>query len=149
MSGDHGASPQPCPPLFGLLPVAFLPPHASSGSPFTDTSPHLTTPRLQKILAESPPPARLDIQLPVISDDFKFQVWRKMFRALMPGTGQGLLWVYVCNCMVDGRPQPHTERFHNPGREDYRRRCPLPLYPCTLETCAKRKNFETMGFTGG
>uniref|UniRef100_G1PYR0 Uncharacterized protein n=1 Tax=Myotis lucifugus TaxID=59463 RepID=G1PYR0_MYOLU len=41
-------------------------------------------PRLQKILAESPPPARLDIQLPVISDDFKFQVWRKMFRALMP-----------------------------------------------------------------
>ncbi|EHB14283.1 Tripartite motif-containing protein 72 [Heterocephalus glaber] len=49
-----------------------------------DTSLHLRTPRLQKILAESPPPARLDIQLPVISDDFKFQVWRKMFRALMP-----------------------------------------------------------------
>ncbi|XP_027983248.2 tripartite motif-containing protein 72 [Eptesicus fuscus] len=44
----------------------------------------LVTSRLQKILAESPPPARLDIQLPVISDDFKFQVWRKMFRALMP-----------------------------------------------------------------
>uniref|UniRef100_A0A2K6DJR2 Tripartite motif-containing protein 72 n=1 Tax=Macaca nemestrina TaxID=9545 RepID=A0A2K6DJR2_MACNE len=44
----------------------------------------LPTPRLQKILAESPPPARLDIQLPIISDDFKFQVWRKMFRALMP-----------------------------------------------------------------
>ncbi|XP_043836673.1 tripartite motif-containing protein 72 [Dromiciops gliroides] len=40
--------------------------------------------RLQKILAESPPAARLDIQLPIISDDFKFQVWRKMFRALMP-----------------------------------------------------------------
>uniref|UniRef100_A0A8C0S973 Tripartite motif-containing protein 72 n=3 Tax=Canis lupus TaxID=9612 RepID=A0A8C0S973_CANLF len=46
----------------------------------------LPAPRLQKILAESPPPARLDIQLPVISDDFKFQVWRKMFRALMPVT---------------------------------------------------------------
>uniref|UniRef100_A0A2K5VAF6 Tripartite motif containing 72 n=1 Tax=Macaca fascicularis TaxID=9541 RepID=A0A2K5VAF6_MACFA len=44
----------------------------------------LVTSRLQKILAESPPPARLDIQLPIISDDFKFQVWRKMFRALMP-----------------------------------------------------------------
>lgn len=44
----------------------------------------LVTSRLQKILGESPPPARLDIQLPVISDDFKFQVWRKMFRALMP-----------------------------------------------------------------
>ncbi|XP_004856299.1 tripartite motif-containing protein 72 [Heterocephalus glaber] len=44
----------------------------------------LVTSRLQKILAESSPPARLDIQLPVISDDFKFQVWRKMFRALMP-----------------------------------------------------------------
>ncbi|XP_028339144.1 tripartite motif-containing protein 72 [Physeter macrocephalus] len=44
----------------------------------------LVTSRLQKILAESPPPARLDIQLPVISDNFKFQVWRKMFRALMP-----------------------------------------------------------------
>ncbi|XP_036268927.1 tripartite motif-containing protein 72 [Pipistrellus kuhlii] len=46
----------------------------------------LVTSRLQKILAESPPPARLDIQLPVISDDFKFQVWRKMLRALMPVT---------------------------------------------------------------
>ncbi|XP_003477941.1 tripartite motif-containing protein 72 [Cavia porcellus] len=44
----------------------------------------LVTSRLQKVLAESPPPARLDIQLPVISDDFKFQVWKKMFRALMP-----------------------------------------------------------------
>ncbi|XP_057343148.1 tripartite motif-containing protein 72 isoform X2 [Manis pentadactyla] len=44
----------------------------------------LVTSRLQKILSESPPPARLDIQLPIISDDFKFQVWRKMFRALMP-----------------------------------------------------------------
>lgn len=44
----------------------------------------LVTSRLQKILTESPPPARLDIQLPIISDDFKFQVWRKMFRALMP-----------------------------------------------------------------
>ncbi|XP_038619320.1 LOW QUALITY PROTEIN: tripartite motif-containing protein 72 [Tachyglossus aculeatus] len=44
----------------------------------------LVTSRLQKILAESPPAARLDIQLPIISDDFKFQVWRKMFRALMP-----------------------------------------------------------------
>ncbi|XP_069876269.1 tripartite motif-containing protein 72-like [Dipodomys merriami] len=44
----------------------------------------LVTSRLQKILSESPPPARLDIQLPVISDDFKFQVWKKMFRALMP-----------------------------------------------------------------
>ncbi|XP_055483566.1 tripartite motif-containing protein 72 [Psammomys obesus] len=44
----------------------------------------LVTSRLQKILSESPPSARLDIQLPVISDDFKFQVWRKMFRALMP-----------------------------------------------------------------
>ncbi|XP_075384584.1 tripartite motif-containing protein 72 [Tenrec ecaudatus] len=44
----------------------------------------LVTSRLQKILAESPPPARLDIQLPIISDDFKFHVWRKMFRALMP-----------------------------------------------------------------
>eukprot|EP00079_Xenopus_tropicalis_P013054 XP_002940825.2 PREDICTED: tripartite motif-containing protein 72-like [Xenopus tropicalis] len=41
--------------------------------------------RLNKILAESPPPGRLDIQLPIISDEFKFQVWRKMFRALMPG----------------------------------------------------------------
>ncbi|XP_053550283.1 tripartite motif-containing protein 72 [Bombina bombina] len=40
--------------------------------------------RLNKILGESPPPGRLDIQLPVISDEFKFQVWRKMFRALMP-----------------------------------------------------------------
>ncbi|KAE8578042.1 hypothetical protein XENTR_v10023293 [Xenopus tropicalis] len=40
--------------------------------------------RLNKILAESPPPGRLDIQLPIISDEFKFQVWRKMFRALMP-----------------------------------------------------------------
>ncbi|XP_004706068.1 tripartite motif-containing protein 72 [Echinops telfairi] len=45
----------------------------------------LVTSRLQKILAESPPPARLDIQLPIISDDFKFHVWRKMLRALMPG----------------------------------------------------------------
>ncbi|KAM6155086.1 tripartite motif-containing protein 72 [Rhynchocyon petersi] len=44
----------------------------------------LVTSRLQKVLAESPLPARLDIQLPIISDDFKFQVWRKMFRALMP-----------------------------------------------------------------
>nr|XP_004671095.1 tripartite motif-containing protein 72 [Jaculus jaculus] len=44
----------------------------------------LVTSRLQKILSESPPPARLDIQLPIISDDFKFQVWKKMFRALMP-----------------------------------------------------------------
>ncbi|XP_006896549.1 PREDICTED: tripartite motif-containing protein 72 [Elephantulus edwardii] len=43
----------------------------------------LVTSRLQKILSESPLPARLDIQLPIISDDFKFQVWRKMFRALM------------------------------------------------------------------
>ncbi|ELR62793.1 Tripartite motif-containing protein 72, partial [Bos mutus] len=50
----------------------------------------LVTSRLQKILAESPPPARLDIQLPIISDDFKFQVWRKMFRALMPAHPQGL-----------------------------------------------------------
>ncbi|KAJ6651467.1 hypothetical protein lerEdw1_020929 [Lerista edwardsae] len=41
--------------------------------------------RLQKILGESPPIARMDIQLPIISDEFKFQVWRKMFRALMPG----------------------------------------------------------------
>ncbi|NP_001079922.1 tripartite motif-containing protein 72 [Xenopus laevis] len=40
--------------------------------------------RLNKILSESPPPGRLDIQLPIISDEFKFQVWRKMFRALMP-----------------------------------------------------------------
>ncbi|MEE6521789.1 hypothetical protein FKM82_020098 [Ascaphus truei] len=40
--------------------------------------------RLNKILGESPPPGRLDIQLPIISDEFKFQVWRKMFRALMP-----------------------------------------------------------------
>ncbi|KAM8960043.1 tripartite motif-containing protein 72 [Pelodytes ibericus] len=40
--------------------------------------------RLSKILSESPPPGRLDIQLPIISDEFKFQVWRKMFRALMP-----------------------------------------------------------------
>jgi hypothetical protein len=46
-------------------------------------------------LSESPPPARLDIQLPVISDDFKFQVWRKMFRALMPGIRRGWLWVCV------------------------------------------------------
>lgn len=44
----------------------------------------LVTSRLQKILSESPPPAMLDSQLPVISDDFKFQVWKKMFRALMP-----------------------------------------------------------------
>uniref|UniRef100_A0A8C5QSA2 RING-type E3 ubiquitin transferase n=1 Tax=Leptobrachium leishanense TaxID=445787 RepID=A0A8C5QSA2_9ANUR len=41
--------------------------------------------RLSKILSESPPPGRLDIQLPIISDEFKFQVWRKMFRALLPG----------------------------------------------------------------
>ncbi|KAG8432070.1 hypothetical protein GDO86_018821 [Hymenochirus boettgeri] len=40
--------------------------------------------RLNKILSESPPPGRLDIQLPIISDEFKFRVWRKMFRALMP-----------------------------------------------------------------
>ncbi|KAM4632175.1 tripartite motif-containing protein 72 [Discoglossus pictus] len=40
--------------------------------------------RLNKILGESPPPGRLDIQLPIISDEFKFQVWRKMFRSLMP-----------------------------------------------------------------
>uniref|UniRef100_A0ABI7Z196 Mitsugumin-53 n=1 Tax=Felis catus TaxID=9685 RepID=A0ABI7Z196_FELCA len=53
-------------------------PHRHLPPPFPPRS------RLQKILAESPPPARLDIQLPVISDDFKFQVWRKMFRALMP-----------------------------------------------------------------
>lgn len=51
----------------------------------------LVTSRLQKILTESPPPARLDIQLPIISDDFKFQVWRKMFRALMPG----IWWVFM------------------------------------------------------
>lgn len=87
MWGDPGTSPQPCPPLVGVLPLALLPPHASSGSPFADTFQHLPTLRLQKILVESPLPARLDIQLPVISDDFKFQVWRKMFRALMPGTG--------------------------------------------------------------
>ncbi|XP_007530135.2 tripartite motif-containing protein 72 [Erinaceus europaeus] len=48
----------------------------------------LMTSRLQNILAESPAPARLDIQLPVISDDFKFQVWRKMFRALMPALSE-------------------------------------------------------------
>lgn len=59
---------------------------------------HLPTPlhpRLQKILTESPPPARLDIQLPVISDDFKFQVWRKMFRALMPGIWRAFMFVTV------------------------------------------------------
>uniref|UniRef100_A0A8D0BCH7 RING-type E3 ubiquitin transferase n=1 Tax=Salvator merianae TaxID=96440 RepID=A0A8D0BCH7_SALMN len=44
----------------------------------------LVASRLQKILGESPPIARMDIQLPIISDEFKFQVWRKMFRALMP-----------------------------------------------------------------
>ncbi|XP_068099872.1 tripartite motif-containing protein 72 [Hyperolius riggenbachi] len=44
----------------------------------------VVTARLGKILAEQPSPSRLDIQLPVISDEFKFQVWRKMFRALMP-----------------------------------------------------------------
>ncbi|KAM9305904.1 tripartite motif-containing protein 72 [Gastrophryne carolinensis] len=45
----------------------------------------VVTARLSKILSEPPPPGRLDIQLPIISDEFKFQVWRKMFRALMPG----------------------------------------------------------------
>ncbi|KAJ7314126.1 hypothetical protein JRQ81_006064 [Phrynocephalus forsythii] len=45
----------------------------------------LVAKRLQKILGESPPIARMDIQLPIISDEFKFQVWRKMYRALMPG----------------------------------------------------------------
>ncbi|KAG8544638.1 hypothetical protein GDO81_022150 [Engystomops pustulosus] len=44
----------------------------------------VVTGRLGAILSESPLPGRLDIQLPVISDEFKFQVWRKMFRALMP-----------------------------------------------------------------
>ncbi|XP_025051415.1 tripartite motif-containing protein 72 [Alligator sinensis] len=44
----------------------------------------LVASRLQKILSEAPPAARMDIQLPIITDDFKFQVWRKMFRALMP-----------------------------------------------------------------
>ncbi|XP_072273282.1 tripartite motif-containing protein 72 isoform X3 [Pyxicephalus adspersus] len=44
----------------------------------------VVTSRLGKILSESPLPGRLDIQLPIISDEFKFQVWRKMFRALMP-----------------------------------------------------------------
>ncbi|XP_070584673.1 tripartite motif-containing protein 72 [Erythrolamprus reginae] len=44
----------------------------------------LVVSRLQKILGESPPIARMDIQLPIISDEFKFQVWRKMFRAIMP-----------------------------------------------------------------
>lgn len=44
----------------------------------------VVTARLGKILSESPLPGRLDIQLPIISDEFKFQVWRKMFRALMP-----------------------------------------------------------------
>uniref|UniRef100_A0A8C6Y4C1 RING-type E3 ubiquitin transferase n=1 Tax=Naja naja TaxID=35670 RepID=A0A8C6Y4C1_NAJNA len=44
----------------------------------------LVASRLQKILGESPPIARMDIQLPIISDEFKFQVWRKMFRAIMP-----------------------------------------------------------------
>ncbi|XP_015261811.1 PREDICTED: LOW QUALITY PROTEIN: tripartite motif-containing protein 72 [Gekko japonicus] len=44
----------------------------------------LVASRLQKILGEPPPIARMDIQLPIISDEFKFQVWRKMFRALMP-----------------------------------------------------------------
>ncbi|XP_015426163.1 PREDICTED: tripartite motif-containing protein 72 [Myotis davidii] len=83
----------------------------------------LVTSRLQKILAESPPPARLDIQLPVISDDFKFQVWRKMFRALMPGRGA----CYVCNHAGDGRPQLHTERPPGLSEEGHRRRCLLPL----------------------
>uniref|UniRef100_A0A6J0UQD9 Tripartite motif-containing protein 72 n=1 Tax=Pogona vitticeps TaxID=103695 RepID=A0A6J0UQD9_9SAUR len=45
----------------------------------------LVAKRLQKILGESPPVARMDIQLPIISDEFKFQVWRKMYHALMPG----------------------------------------------------------------
>lgn len=64
-------------------------PRSNSFCPHPDH--HLCTPlpRLQKILSESPPPARLDIQLPIISDDFKFQVWKKMFRALMPGTESG------------------------------------------------------------
>ncbi|KAM3821758.1 tripartite motif-containing protein 72 [Vipera latastei] len=44
----------------------------------------LVASKLQKILGESPPIARMDIQLPIISDEFKFQVWRKMFRAIMP-----------------------------------------------------------------
>lgn len=44
----------------------------------------VVTSRLGKILSEPPLPGRLDIQLPIISDEFKFQVWRKMFRALMP-----------------------------------------------------------------
>lgn len=110
------------------------------GSPFAHTSPPSPT-RLQKILAESPPPARLDIQLPVISDDFKFQVWRKMFRALMPGTGRVSLWVCVCNCVVDGRLRPHAERPPNPswGGHPRRAHCPFPLgFPCTFITCAQR-----------
>ncbi|KAJ1067700.1 hypothetical protein K5549_010818 [Capra hircus] len=78
----------------------------------------LVTSRLQKILAESPPPARLDIQLPIISDDFKFQVWRKMFRALMPGTGRGPPWgspdsksclLKECCCRQQGKLGPGSE----------------------------------------
>ena len=121
------------------------------GSPFTNPSSPLPTPRLQKILAESPPPARLDIQLPIISDDFKFQVWRKMFRALMPGTGRGPPWVCACDAVVDGRPQPHTERPLNPNWGDHPRRCPLPLSlgVSTLVTCAQRRPLKRMGFSGG
>ncbi|XP_068779332.1 tripartite motif-containing protein 72 [Struthio camelus] len=44
----------------------------------------LVASRLQKILGESPPAARMDVHLPIITDEFKFQVWKKMLRALMP-----------------------------------------------------------------
>ncbi|XP_033614610.1 tripartite motif-containing protein 72 [Fukomys damarensis] len=97
----------------------------------------LVTSRLQKILAESPPPARLDIQLPVISDDFKFQVWRKMFRALMPGTERADPEL-VCEGLVGSQ--------FNSGR--HRRHPHLSSgSPCSPLICTW-KTSEGMVFTG-
>ena len=138
----------PCPPRAWLLWLAlpFLPP--SLLQEVLSPPPTSPPPRLQKILAESPPPARLDIQLPVISDDFKFQVWRKMFRALMPGTGRGSLWVCVCNCVVGGSPPSRGA----PIPSGHPRRCPRrPSLGVSLHlvTCAQRRALEGVGFQMG
>lgn len=126
--------PSPCPPRSQMPPLT------------------LPTPRLQKILAESPPPARLDIQLPIISDDFKFQVWRKMFRALMPGTGRDWLR-FVCDWAVDGRPYPPWRGLPVPTGEatEGSTQCPFAsgVPPCSPLTCVGRRAFESMGFAVG
>nr|XP_025039418.1 tripartite motif-containing protein 72 [Pelodiscus sinensis] len=80
-----------CPPH--LLPRSPAPPPAHGAGDMGPEQPSWVAEsslcscrRLQKILGESPPVARMDIQLPIITDDFKFQVWRKMLHALMPGS---------------------------------------------------------------